>query len=122
LIAIGTWVFNLIKMKKRSGHIKEIYLSVTNKVSALRKIKFTLSRKTLNRIYLSFILPCLEYACEVWDGCTLYDADSLEKVQLEAARIVTGNQAMHLYRYLYILKLDGKLSKKEEKFVNLTFL
>jgi len=31
-----------------------------------------------------------EYACEVWDGCTLYDADLLEKMQLEAARIVTG--------------------------------
>ena len=32
----------------------------------------------------------LEYASEVWDGCTQTDAYRLEQVQLIAARIVTG--------------------------------
>jgi hypothetical protein len=32
----------------------------------------------------------LEYAGEVWDNCTLADSERLEKIQLEAARIVTG--------------------------------
>ena len=45
---------------------------------------------TLNKIYTTFILPTLEYASEVWDGCTLADSERLEKVQFEAARIVTG--------------------------------
>jgi hypothetical protein len=30
------------------------------------------------------------YACEVWDGCYERDIEKLEKIQLEAARIVTG--------------------------------
>lgn len=34
--------------------------------------------------------PILEYASTVWDGCTEYEKDSLEKIQNEAARIVTG--------------------------------
>ena len=32
----------------------------------------------------------LEYACELWDGCSQQDSDNLEKLQLEAGRIVTG--------------------------------
>ena len=34
--------------------------------------------------------PLLEYASEVWDGSTQADANRLEQVQLNAARIVTG--------------------------------
>lgn len=32
----------------------------------------------------------MEYASEVWSGCSNYDSDKLEKLQLVAARIVTG--------------------------------
>jgi hypothetical protein len=41
-------------------------------------------------MYLTFIRPVLEYASEVWDNCGQTNSDRLEKVQLEAARIVTG--------------------------------
>ena len=41
-------------------------------------------------MYLTFIRPLLEYASEVWDGCTCQETDMLEKVQLHASRIVTG--------------------------------
>ena len=47
-----------------------------------------------NNIYLTFIrqvyIYVLEYGCEVWDGCYERDIEELEKIQLEAARIVTG--------------------------------
>ena len=56
----------------------------------MRKLKFTVRRKTLNQIYLSFLRPILVYASVVWDNCTLYEKDSLEKIQIEAGRIVTG--------------------------------
>ena len=32
----------------------------------------------------------MEYACELWDGCYQTDSENLEKLQLEAGRIVTG--------------------------------
>ena len=35
-------------------------------------------------------MPLLEYACELWDGCCSRDADKLEQLQVEAARIITG--------------------------------
>ena len=55
----------------------------------MRKLKFTLNRNSLNQIYLSYIAPLLEYASIVWDGSSDSCANSLQKNQNEAARIVT---------------------------------
>ena len=41
-------------------------------------------------IYVPYILPLLEYACELWDECCPRNADKLDQLQLEAARIITG--------------------------------
>jgi hypothetical protein len=35
-------------------------------------------------------LPLLEYACELWDGCTQQEYNKIEQIQHEAARIITG--------------------------------
>ena len=56
----------------------------------MRKLKFTLNRKSLNQIYLSYVVPLLEYASIVWDGCSDSCANSLQKLQNKAARIVIG--------------------------------
>ena len=56
----------------------------------MRKLKYTLSRKALNQIYLYHLLPIIEYASLVWDGCTQQDSNTLQKIQNEAAGIVTG--------------------------------
>ena len=34
--------------------------------------------------------PILEYRSPMWSGCTVFNEDLLESVQLSAARIVTG--------------------------------
>ena len=39
---------------------------------------------------LSFIRPVLEYADVIWNNCTQYESNELEKNHNEAARIVTG--------------------------------
>ena len=41
-------------------------------------------------MYFAFVHPIIEYVDVVWDNCTTFEADELEKIQLEAARIVTG--------------------------------
>ena len=56
----------------------------------MRKLKLTLSRVALNQIYVSYVLPILEYSSIVWDGCSQQDSEALERLQNEAARIVTG--------------------------------
>jgi hypothetical protein len=44
----------------------------------------------LSNIYITFIKPLLEYACELLDECFEYDSEKIDKIQLEAARIVKG--------------------------------
>ena len=56
----------------------------------MRRLKFCLDRKSLETIYLTFIRPILAYADVVWDNCTNYGKQELDKIQTEAARIVTG--------------------------------
>ena len=75
---------------KWTRHIDYILSKASKQVCVLRKLKFILKREILEKIYLTFIRPLLEYSCEVWDNCSQTDNDRLEKLQLEAARIVTG--------------------------------
>jgi hypothetical protein len=43
----------------------------------------------------------LEYACELWDGCSQQDSDNLEKLQIEAGRIVTGLPLLAIRQSIY---------------------
>ena len=45
---------------------------------------------SLQILYCSFSRPLLEYADIFWDNCTQYETSEFEKIQNEAARIVTG--------------------------------
>ena len=71
-------------------HIDLIAKKVFTRVNILRKFNFFLDRKTLEKIYLTFIRPILEYADVVWDIKTLFLVNKSENVQIEADRIVTG--------------------------------
>ena len=71
-------------------HIQNILKSTSGQLSMLRKFKIKLNRENLEKIYFTYIRPLLEYACELWDGCTILDLNKIEQIQHEAARIVTG--------------------------------
>ena len=45
----------------------------------MRKLTFNLDRKSLETIYLTFIRPILEYGDVLWDNCSQYDKNELEK-------------------------------------------
>ena len=85
-------------------HIDNIVSSASKVLGLLRLLKFKLNRKTLNQIYISYMRPILEYASVVWDGCTNYEKDKLDKLQYEAARLVTG-----LTRSVSIVKLNNEI-------------
>ena len=86
---------------KWNNHINNILTSAAKILGVMRKVKYKLSRKCLNQIYFTHLRPLLEYACIVWDGCTLYDKELLEKIQNEAARIVSGLTRSVSLRNLY---------------------
>ena len=71
-------------------HLDYIKAKAWSRINIMRKLKFKLNRRSLQTIYFSFIRPLLEYADVVWDNCTQYEVNDLEKIQNEAARIVTG--------------------------------
>ncbi len=54
--------------------------------------KYTLSSKTLEIRYITFIRQILEYGDVIYDACSIEDTTKLENVQLEAAKIVTGTK------------------------------
>ena len=71
-------------------HIDYIVKKAFKRVNILRRFRMTLDRFSLERLYLSYIRPILEYADVVWDNQNQALINKLENVQYEAARIVTG--------------------------------
>ena len=71
-------------------HISDITSKAWKRIHILRSLKFQLDRKSLQTLYFSYIRPLLEYADVIWDNCFQYEKDEIEKVQIEAGRIVTG--------------------------------
>ena len=67
----------------------------------LVQVTFILDRKTLEKIYHTFIRPILEYADVVWGNETLLLINKLENVQIKAARIVTGETRLVSINGLY---------------------
>ncbi|XP_070179104.1 uncharacterized protein [Littorina saxatilis] len=75
---------------KWDAHIQSIVKKANLLINCLRFYKYRLSRKSLEIMYKSFILPHFDYADVVWDNCTKIMADALEKLHLEALRIIIG--------------------------------
>jgi hypothetical protein len=82
-------------------------------LNVLRKLKYRLNRNYLEKMYLTFIRPVLEYASEVWDNCGQINSDRLEKTQLEAARIVTRLPSFASINSIYINTLRYRSPKEK---------
>ena len=81
-------------------HIDYIKKKAWNRIH-MRKLKLKIDRKSLEIIYTTFIRPILEYADVIWDNCTQYEKQELEKIQNEAARIATGTSKLVSLYVLY---------------------
>lgn len=60
------------------------------RLNLLRALKYKLKREALEKIYISFVRPLLEYSSSVWDNCSGDDKKQLDSIHHEAARIVSG--------------------------------
>ena len=95
---IGIYLSSDCSWHKHIDYVKE---KAWTRINAMRKFKFELDRKSLETIYLTFIRPILEYGDVVWDNCTLNEKQELDKIQIEAARIVTGTTKLISIQTLY---------------------
>jgi hypothetical protein len=73
-------------------HIIEISAKANKRLGVLRSLKHKLDRHSLEKIYLGFIRPILEYGDVIWDTPTDI-LKPLEAIQRNAARVVTGATA-----------------------------
>ena len=86
---------------KWKNHILEITTKAKKKVDILRSLMHRLNRKSLEKLYLSYVRPCLEYGSTIWDNCTDYQKEELEKIQLAALRVITGAKKGTSHALLY---------------------
>ena len=73
-----------------TSHFAYIKQKAWTRINIMRKLQYTLDRKSLEIIYASFIRPIIEYGDVVWTNCSTADKHDLDMIQHEAARIVTG--------------------------------
>jgi hypothetical protein len=53
------------EVAKWNKHVENIIKSVSKYICVLRKLKYKLNRQNLEKLYLIYIRPIFEYACEV---------------------------------------------------------
>ena len=80
----------------------------------MRNLKFRLDRKALETFYLVFIRPILEYGDVIWDNCTQYEKNELDKIQHEAGRIAIGATKLISLNALYKETNWETLSQRRE--------
>ncbi|MEW8548405.1 MAG: reverse transcriptase family protein, partial [Candidatus Thiodiazotropha sp.] len=73
-----------------ADHINSITEKAWVRLNLMRALKFRISRKALEQMYISFIRPVLEYCDSVWDNASTETKQKLETVHIEAARTITG--------------------------------
>ena len=103
-------------------HLEYIKSKAWTRINIMRKLKYKLDRRSLQTIYFSFIRPVIEYSNVVWDNCTLYETNELEKIQIEAARIVTGATKLVSIESLYTETGWETLASRRKKTKIATFL
>ena len=84
-----------------SQHIGNILETVSQIANVLKILKYKLDRRTLETIYFSFILPKLEYGCQVYSNCGVVQSNALENFQLGVARTVSGARKGTSHSALY---------------------
>ena len=102
------------------SHVDFIKEKALTRINVMRKSKFPFDRKSLEKIFMCFIRPLLEYGDVIWDNCTLYEKNELDKIQNEAARIATGAAKLVSYNHL-TMKSAGNHLKLVESNTNSFF-
>ena len=71
-------------------HINNIAETARSRLNLMRLLKFKINRKALEKMYIAFKSPLLEYSDSVWDNSPAYVKKQLDDIHYEAARIITG--------------------------------
>ena len=73
-----------------SSHINEILAKAEKRLSMMRRSKHILPRSCLDKLYKSVILALFDYCDVIYDSCTMYESEQLDKLQRKASLLCTG--------------------------------
>ena len=99
---LGLYLSQRCYWQKRIDFIKE---KAWSRINILRMLKITINRKSLETINFAYIRSLLEYADILWDNCIQQQCNDIEKIQLDAGRIIT-----HMGQYQLLSVLAARLS------------
>ena len=94
-------------------HINSLIARCSTLVACLKSYKYRLSRKSLEIMYKSYIIPHFDYADVVWDNCTKQESEQLEQLQLDALRTICGTVRGTSHEEIY--KETGFITLKERR-------
>ena len=86
---------------KWDRHIINLIAKCRMLVSVLKSLKYRLSRRSLEIIYKSFILPHFDYCDVIWDNCTSTLANDLEEIHRDALRTIIGTVKGTSHKTIY---------------------
>ena len=93
-------------------HINDISIKARTRLNMMTPLKFKLDRKSLETMYKAFVLPTMEYANVVWGGTFDSDILKLEKIHVDAMRLICGATARsniaNLYRETSFLSMSER--------------
>lgn len=95
------------------SHIHSVIAKTRTQVACLKSFKYKLSRKSLEILYTSYVLPHFDYADSLWDNVTTNLSDELEKSNLDAIRTIIGAVRGTSHHKLY--EESGILPLKERR-------
>ena len=93
---------------------KNICNKITSGISALRRLKEFIDRKTLVSVYNAIVRPYFDYCCEVWDVFGETQSKRLHKLQNRAARIIM-NMSNDVHHSVVLQALGWKTLEAERK-------
>ena len=66
--------------------LENVQTKVSRGIGMLRRMRKVVPKTTLKKVYNAIILPHFDYCSLVWDNCSDYLIDKLQKLQNRAAR------------------------------------
>ena len=98
-------------------HIENISKKEWVRLNLLRSLKFRVSRKALEKMYISFILPLLVYCDSVWDNASTESKKTLDAIHIEAGRIISGATKLCSVEKLFVELGWDSLQNRRNKLV-----
>ena len=86
---VGLWLDSNLSWKT---HLADIYSKASKRINILKFFKYKLCRASLEKLFISFIRPILEYGNIVWAGGYACDLSKLDSIQNEAMRMLQIDQ------------------------------